>query len=322
MIESVTQQPDRLKNKDQYAVAPNDWAINRMRLEALRFNRISERALEKGKVSRLDYFLPYVTWGLKAALLYNRGEQNARDIVIREHELFFENLPAAFDGYRILHISDLHIDSLPGVENDICDRLETLSFDTAVFTGDYRWHAYGEYSEKILAPLRQIFQNAQAPDGVYATLGNHDTRHIAEHLEEMQVRVLNNESIRIQRGEQQLTFTGTDDPHSYFTLDAVRSLEHSGEGFKVALVHSPELYQEAAQANYDLYLCGHTHAGQVCLPGGVPILRNLSKGHHLVEGLWQHDDMVGYTSAGCGVSGIPVRFFSRGEITRFTLRKK
>ena len=221
-----------------------------------------------------------------------------------------------------MHVTDLHLDSLPGLEDAVCDRLAALSFDVAVFTGDYRLHAYGDYPEHVLSPLRQIFQQAQAPDGVYATLGNHDTRQIAGHLEGMQARVLNNESVRIQRGNQHITFTGTDDPHSYFTLNAVESLQKSGGGFKVALIHSPELYQEAAQANYQLYLCGHTHAGQVCLPGGVPVLRNLSKGRHLMEGLWEHEGMVGYTSSGCGVSGVPVRFYSRGEITRFILRKK
>lgn len=317
-------QPERLDSGSDVlrASSHNEWTINRMRLEALRFSKLSDKAIQQGKYSRLDYFLPYFMMGLKSVFLYQRGKRNAMDIVIREHELFFDDLPAAFDGFKILHITDLHIDSLPGLEEAICDLLDALTYDISVFTGDYRWHAYGDYSEEVLSPLRQVFREAQAPEGVFATLGNHDTRQVASHLEDMQVQVLNNESVRIYRGKQYITLTGTDDPHNYLTLDAVKSLQQSGDGFKIALIHSPELYEEAAQADYQLYLCGHTHGGQVCLPGNVPVVRNVTKGRHLVGGRWTHQGMQGYTSAGCGVSGVPVRFFSRGEVTRFILRKK
>ena len=120
--ESTIEQSDRIENNGTYTKSASNWMINRMRLEALRFGRLSKRALENGKVSRLDYFLPYFTLGLKAAFLYDRGVRNARNIVIKEHELFFDDLPEAFDGYRILHVTDLHLDSLPGLEEAVCDR--------------------------------------------------------------------------------------------------------------------------------------------------------------------------------------------------------
>lgn len=298
------------------------WLKNRKQLENIRFGRYSPRQLSQGKLSRIDYILPYFIFGLKTTFLYQQGVKNARNIVIREHELFFEDLPEAFDGYRILHLTDLHLDSLPGIENTICECIDALQFDVSVFTGDYRWHGYGEYPKEVLSGLNSIFTQAEAADGVYATLGNHDTHQLVSHLEDMPVQLLSNESVRIHRDDQYITFTGTDDPHNYHTMDAVRSLDQSGSGFKVALIHSPELYQEAAEADYQFYLCGHTHGGQVCLPSGLPIVRNLSKGRRLVKGFWKHKNMLGYTSAGCGVSGAPVRFFSRGEITRFTLRRK
>lgn len=298
------------------------WINNRRRLERMRFSRFSEQQLQDNKLSRLDHVLPYFTFGLKTAGLYQRGEQNARDIVIREHNLFFPDLPEAFDGYRILHLTDLHLDSLPGIEDTICDYLDILQFDISVFTGDYRWHAHGEYPDQVVSALHRIFHNAQAPDGVFATLGNHDTHHIVEHLQGMPVRLLTNEDFSIKRNGQQILFTGTDDPHTYHTSEATQVLAKSGDGFKVALIHSPELYQEAAEAGYHLYLCGHTHGGQVCLPTGWPVIRNLHRGKRKVKGFWRHHGMLGYTSNGCGVSGAPVRFFSRGEVTLFTLRKK
>ena len=296
------------------------WLVNRKKMETRRFSRLSRRAIEKGLTSPIDYLLPSLAFGLKMANVYRRGVTNAQAIRVVEHELFFKQLPAQFDGYRILHLTDLHIDSLPGIEDAISERVAPLHYDLCVLTGDYRLRTYGGYGAEVRVPLQQIINNVCAPDGVYATLGNHDTHPAVKLLEEMGVRVLINENMALSRGSASITLTGTDDPHYYYTHHVVDTLRQSGEGFKIALVHSPELYQEAAANKYHLYLCGHTHGGQICLPTGTPILRNLQKGRHLVQGCWQEKQMIGYTSPGCGVSGIPVRFFSRGEVTLFTLR--
>ena len=309
-------------NTNQLVAHRQQWLDTRTHLEKTRFSRLSRAAIEKGRTSPIDHFLPGLTFGLKMTRLHQRGKENAQDIRVVEHELFFEQLPAAFDGYRILHLTDLHIDSLPGIEDAISERVAPLRYDTCVLTGDYRLHTFGEYNTNVRLPLAQIMSNIYAPDGVYATLGNHDTHPAVELLEELGARVLTNEHVVLSRGSDRITLTGIDDPHYYFTTQAVDTLRQSGEGFKMALVHSPELYQEATAAEYQLYLCGHTHGGQICLPTGTPLLRNLKKGYHLVQGLWQEKQMIGYTSPGCGVSGIPVRYFSRGEITLFTLRKK
>ena len=91
---------------------------------------------------------------------------------------------------------------------------------------------------------------------------------------------------------------------------------------KIALVHSPEVAHLAAPAGYALYLCGHTHAGQICLPGGQPIITNSALRWRHARGLWRRGDMLGYTSPGAGTSGLPVRYFTRGEVTVLTLRRK
>ena len=306
---------------DQAVDHRQQWLARRAKMETQRFRRLSPRAIEKGRMSPVDYFLPGATLGLKAARLYDRGLANAQDIQIVEHELTFERLPAVFDGYRILHVTDPHIDSLPGIEDAISERIAPLRYDACVLTGDYRFRAFGDYGPEVRLPLQQIISNVYAPDGVYATLGNHDTHPAVNLLEDMGVRVLTNEHVTLSRDSDHITFTGIDDPHYYYTPHASDTLRQSEDAFKIALVHSPELYQEAAANGYDLYLCGHTHGGQICLPTGTPILKNLQKGHHLVQGLWQERQMIGYTSAGCGVSGIPVRYFSRGEVTVFTLKK-
>jgi predicted MPP superfamily phosphohydrolase len=298
------------------------WQSNRKRLEAIRFHRMSDFARRNGLVTPLDYFLPALNLGLKMSGLLYLGKKNALDLRLKEHELFYEHLPASFDGYRVLHLTDLHLDCLPGVEQVICQKLEGLYYDTCVMTGDYRWKSVGDYDERVLSPLKDIVACIQAKDGIYATLGNHDTCQIVEPLESMGVKVLNNESLYLQRGHERILLTGLDDPHTYYTRYALEALTNTNADFKLALIHSPELYSEAASCGYDLYLCGHTHGGQICLPGGFPLVTQLRKARHLYHGLWKYGRMTGYTSAGCGVSGLPVRFNSRGEITIFTLRRK
>lgn len=299
-----------------------NWINNRKRLEAIRFNRLSAYEREKGYITWIDHFIPAANLALKMTGTYHWGKANAKKIKVKEFELQFENLPQAFDGYKILHLTDLHLDSLPGIEQTICEKLEKLDYHSCFITGDYRQKLIGEYSDKVLSPLHDIMGCIQAEDGIYATLGNHDTFQIVEHLENMGVRVLTNESVRIKRGAESIMLTGVDDPHFYYTRHSVEALNTEQGTFKIALVHSPELYREAADQAYDLYLCGHTHAGQICLPMGIPLITHLKKGKKLYKGLWKVDEMQGYTSAGCGVSGVPVRFNSRGEISVFTLRKK
>ena len=93
------------------------------------------------------------------------------------------------------------------------------------------------------------------------------------------------------------------------------------DGFRILLQHSPELLDEAAAASVALYLCGHTHGGQICLPGGIPLMTNIRTPRRYASGLWQHGDMTGYTSVGVGVSVMPLRFFSKGEVAVITLRR-
>jgi predicted MPP superfamily phosphohydrolase len=77
---------------------------------------------------------------------------------------------------------------------------------------------------------------------------------------------------------------------------------------------------EAATACYDLYLCGHCHGGQVCLPSGRPLITHLSRHRDLHAGLWRLGGMWGYTSRGAGLADPPVRFNCQGEVTEFRLR--
>src|SRR3954465_14630772 len=91
--------------------------------------------------------------------------------------------------------------------------------------------------------------------------------------------------------------------------------------FSILLSHTPEVYRQAAQANFDLMLSGHTHGGQICLPGSIPIKLEAVLPRRMGAGPWQYRDMTGYTSVGAGSSVVPVRLNCPPEITLHHLRR-
>ncbi len=246
--------------------------------------------------------------------------RNALDIRCRELELSFASLPEAFDRYRILHMTDLHIDAIEGLDEAIAGTVRGLHVDLCVLTGDYRDGNKGPF-EQILAPLAGVLDGVRSRDGIYAVLGNHDEHLMARAFEAMGLPVLVNQSVRIEKHGQAIHLTGVDDVNCYYTPAADSALDLEPGIFGIALVHSPEMAGVAASAGYGLYLCGHTHGGQVCLPGGRPLVTQLNRHHEYASGLWSCGDMTGYTSPGAGFSGMPVRVNTRGEVTVVTLRR-
>ena len=93
------------------------------------------------------------------------------------------------------------------------------------------------------------------------------------------------------------------------------------DAVSVLLSHTPEIYRQAAHAGFDLMLCGHTHGGQICLPGGYPLILHVRHGRRYYRGLWRYKGMTGFTSQGCGTIGIPIRFNTVSEATLITLLK-
>lgn len=258
---------------------------------------------------------------LKIFGLYKRGYDNAKNIIIKEIVINFTNLPESFDSYRILYLTDLHLNSIEGIGDIICNKIKNLKYDLCVMTGDYRDRIEGGFKH-ILNPMENITSTIKAKDGILATLGNHDTYLMMKNLEEMGIKILANETVVIFRNNEEIAVTGIDDPHYYYTDQAVSSLEEEINQFKIVLAHSPELYDVAADNGYNLYLCGHTHGGQICLPKGIPIFSHLYSGRRFYKGLWRYSTMKGYTSQGCGASAIPIRFNTQGEITLITLKKE
>jgi uncharacterized protein len=227
-------------------------------------------------------------------------------------------LPAAFDGYTILHLSDLHVDISEGAMRCLVELLGGLRYDLCVLTGDYRGKTFGSF-EPTLDGIARVKARIDGP--VYAVLGNHDSIQMVPGLEAMGIRMLLNECETIARGDQQIYLAGIDDAH-YFRVD---NIEKAGaaipEGaFSILLSHTPEIYRQAAHAAFNLLLSGHTHGGQICLPGSIPITLDAVLPRRLGAGAWRYHGMSGYTSVGVGTSIVPVRLNCPPEITLHHLR--
>jgi len=307
-----------LKNSIDYK---NIWLSTRAHLESDRYKYSSSGKRSKSRWSLFSKLLNIFVILLKLFNLYKKGLKNAKNIHINKFTLEFPDLPEKFDGYKILHLSDLHLDTLPGIEDIIINKIKNLQYDLCVMTGDYRKNTLGSFMQ-IINPLKKIVSAKNPKDGIIAIFGNHDTYLMLKQFDKMGIKLLANESISISRGNDKITLTGTDDPFYYYTDQAINALEENINGFKIALVHTSELYETAEQNAYNLYLCGHTHGGQICLPGGIPIITHQFEGKKFYKGLWNYNQMKGYTSQGCGTSGIPIRFYSQSEIALFTLKRK
>ena len=297
----------------------------------LAHRRVAELLHHKGRLARGrgDYLLrhdrvlgPLLRAALQLLRLYSLGVDNARAPIVRRLRLQFDRLPPEFEGYRILHLSDLHIDGLDGLAEILAGLVSTVPVDLCLMTGDYRYEVQGPCGG-IYPRIATVLAGVQARDGIAAVLGNHDAAEIAVQFERMGVRMLVNESVEIKRAGASIWLAGVDDPHYYGCDDLPAALKDVPPGaFRILLAHSPELFEEAGARDVQLYLCGHTHAGQIALPlFGAPLL-NARCPRAYTRGHWLHGAMQGYTTAGAGCSMLPVRYNCPPEIVEIVLAAK
>jgi hypothetical protein len=255
---------------------------------------------------------------LRLVMLLGRGRRNARRIVLRHNRISLPRLPRAFDNYRILQISDLHLDMAPDFPHALIEAVRQVDYDLCVLTGDYRAETFGPYAA-ALDGLQQVRTHLRG--NVYAILGNHDTLCMVPAMEAMGIRMLLNEQVPIEHQGEVIHLAGIDDPHYYRADNLEKAADAIPEGaISVLLAHSPEIYRHAAHADFDVMLCGHTHAGQICLPGGLPLICNARCPRAFCRGNWAYHGMIGYTSAGSGSCMLDVRLNCPPEITLHQLQ--
>lgn len=251
--------------------------------------------------------------GLKVTGLYRRGLKNAARIEVRHNHIRSRKLPRSFDGFTLLHLSDLHVDTSEGAMRRLSELIPDLSYDVCVMTGDYRGPTFGPF-DGALDGLKRLQAVLRGP--VYVVLGNHDTILMVPALEDMGMRVLLNECEPIARGADTIYLAGVDDAH-FYRVDSIEkaasAIPHGA--FSILLSHTPEIYRQAAHAGFELLLSGHTHGGQICLPGSIPITLSAVLPRRMGAGAWTYHEMAGYTSVGAGSAIVPVRLNCPPEIT-------
>ena len=255
-------------------------------------------------------------------------------IRITNIELEMSKLPKSFDGFKIVHLSDLHSKRFGNDQKPLVSKIKKAKPDLIVFTGDLvdSKHYVEENSLMLINEILKI-----AP--VYFVTGNHEKWSgnfdiLEQRLKKQGVKILRNDSVKIKRADEEIQIIGIDDPA--FNNDmpyaddrsiATRNLEtviakDSQPSFNILLSHRPELFSTYADLDIDLTFSGHAHGGQVRLPfiGGV-IAPNQGFFPKYDSGKYAQKNSIMIVSSGLGNSIIPQRIFNRPQIIIVTLKK-
>ena len=263
------------------------------------------------------------------ALCYVYGRLIEVDWVKIEHvDIPIRNLPEEFDGFKIVHLSDLHIDEIGKREEKLPEMVNTVGADAIFITGDY---AQSRNGEKLAASL---ISQLKAKHGMWGVLGNWDSNETTKALEEAGMTMLKAETDTIEIDGQRLGIIGLrlEDALPFYSTEQqseiVAGLKAKlPEGVPVILLsHLPRVIRAAREENIDLVLAGHTHGGQVRIPFGPAIVTLSDLGVWISKGLYEFDDTYLHINPGFGLEPGPdwiqVRFWCRPEITVITLREK
>ncbi len=242
----------------------------------------------------------------------------------RQIEVSIAGLPASFDGYRVLQLTDIHASRLLTGDwvRRVVEESNALKPDLIVITGDLIDGSV-EARRDDARPLADL----HAPDGVIAITGNHE--YYAQYQEWMQafralhMQVLENSHLQVLRGDAALTIAGVTDPvaarYGLPLPDLEAALAGADPGAPVILLdHRPRNAREAAARGVKLQLSGHTHGGQII--GMDQLVKRANGGY--VSGRYEVDGMTLYVSNGAGLwAGFPARIGVPSEITLVTLRR-
>ncbi|MBO7055729.1 MAG: metallophosphoesterase [Bacteroidales bacterium] len=249
---------------------------------------------------------------------------------VRKVEIASPNLPQTFDGYKIVHISDIHSGSWNPNGKQMKRMVELVNSqnaDVVCFTGDLVTNNHSE-----IDPFFDLLQQIRATDGVFSVLGNHDysflmssrdtLQRLIEKEQNLGWRLLLNENEKITRGKDSIAIIGVENvgrPPFPHVGDLPKASQGTEGMFRILLSHDPTHWREEVIPNTDipLTLSGHTHAGQLDLPF-LSLSRSMYPEY---RGLYTEGEQSLYVNAGLGFTFFPIRIAARPEITVITLKR-
>jgi uncharacterized protein len=282
------------------------------------------------KISRRKFLYTGAIVGVGAAISAE-GLVESNDPHIVRRDIPLRRLPRAFDGFTIAHLSDFHYDhrfSVVPIRKAV-DMVNRLRPDLIVLTGDFITvpilgeERFLRKSAETAIPCAELLAQLQAPK--YAILGNHDAMAnpplITRSLQDRGIPVLRNRCEPLEHGNARIWLAGIDDllrgePRMELTLKGIPPDEAT-----ILLAHEPDFADHAAFFSIDLQLSGHSHGGQIWIPGiGAPWLPPLSRKYP--RGLYRIKDLTLYTNMGIGTIRAPIRLNCPPEVTLITLRSQ
>lgn len=273
------------------------------------------------KISRRR-FLGLTLSAAAATSAYNLGVTQ-RHVSATTTDVEILNLPENLDGYRIVQLTDFHRSRWISEEHirEAGDLARSLDPDLVVFTGDM----VTGYAGQVWSCLDAVGY-IPSPGGSFAVLGNHDwwSDHlmIRNALETAGITVLSNTSIRLGHGGNHIWLLGVEDLWSRMASIAGACSGVDDGAPRIMLCHNPDILPSAARVGVDLVISGHTHGGQVCLPGIGPLVLPIQGSRELASGLHKRGKTQIYVSRGIGVVTPPIRVCCPPEVSLLRLKRR
>jgi len=242
----------------------------------------------------------------------------ANSLEIEEVRIELKRLPQNLDGFKIVHLSDIHhspFTDLQHIRNAV-EIANDLEPDMSILTGDYVSH-----ETEYIAPMAEVLGSLESEFGTYACLGNHDhwtdADLVTNMLKKEGVNVLVNEGFRFTAKDASFWLCGVDD-HMAGKTDVPEALKGSfPDEMKLLLAHNPVIIRQAARHRVDLMLSGHTHGGQIKIREKE---KKILARRRLTSGLHQRRHTQIYITRGIGTVVLPVRYQCPPEISLIELK--
>lgn len=292
------------------------WIVDRIR--DLSVDRVPLAGVKEGTSELVQLREPHVPVGWIRKL---GAHNDVYDIEVTRHELFIDDLPPQFDGYRIAFLTDTHVASFVrrAFYRAICGKVRELDPDLVLLGGDFvTWNRHIKLMAEVLSPA------FEARDGAWAILGNHDywagAGEVRAALEARGVRFVINSSVQLERDGAQLTLLGIDEIYRG-TPDVAAAFAGVDESRPcIGVSHHPDIIDLVEGRRLDLLVCGHTHGGQIRFPFFGAIVVPSRHEDLYAAGFRRVRNVLMYVSRGIG-SIPPVRILCRPEVATFVLRR-